>query len=281
MLRRITVLLVFALSACGGGGGNGNGSGNGSGAVVTSVVGVLVGSVVMLAKKKPHPDASPQPPAQDLATLPRYGRYTYVLVSNIDDRAEALIKQIIDSYSGFESNRIKPMQSNLYELAVVPAGPFSSYAPAQGSYLIDISVAKKFGSDKAARVVVDNYNLGQVDLWRQMMCSPANSQQMQSAVTSYCSRPRTDGGPELLIVPKPIENGPMTTALFVDLTHLNSQAFQYVLGRVQMQMATDAMGEEDRIGAVKESLLSVTLDASDFVNNIISKPEAWIAVFAK
>jgi hypothetical protein len=48
-----------------------------------------------------------------------------------------------------------------------------------------------------------------------------------------------------------------------------------------MQMATDAMGEEDRIGAVKESLLSVTLDASDFVNNIISKPEAWIAVFAK
>ena len=93
--------------------------------------------------------------------------------------------------------------------------------------------------------VIQNYDLDQVDEWRKLICGRSNSEQTLDAVASYCSRPRTEGGPELLIVERPLENGFGSNALFVDLTPFNQDAFRYFLGKIQLQISDETLGRPD------------------------------------
>jgi hypothetical protein len=182
---------------------------------------------------------------------PGYAMYTYVLInrSKVDksawSRYWALVNSITDSTSA-EDSQDSEFNRSLYNLFLIP---FSGEHQRTKS-LNDI-LSKSILTGIAVSV---------------------QKQELRDLIN-------TNPGPFLISSTEPISNEKFTKdieILYADLTRTNVYAMQEVVAAYKRRLTSKSIGGQQRFKSIRLSLLSILLDADDYVNIVKVAYAGWI-----
>jgi hypothetical protein len=190
-----------------------------------------------------------------------YGRYTYVVVLDRSARSRAMLSAATTEIRHFAVEPPDRAVANLFELPVTPA---------MTAKLRNEAAADSTGLVNDALTAYDVNTAGNL--------ITAACAEYKSVMTMNCLS--VSRGPYLIVFTRPVgkREVPQRPYFIIDLSTIGDQAFPFFVRKIQGDIQSGSLTDDDRVLQAYALVLTITLNASDWIGLVMPSLKSIVEV---